>query len=221
MDLFQKHEIFEIEVLEKLKNNRFLDPLAFGGGTMLRLCHDLPRYSADLDFWIVKDINLEPYFDHLRQFIDRSFEITDAENKYQTLLFEFRAGDYPRRLKIEIRKMEKECDYQDKIAFSRYSNKQVILRTMTLNQMMKNKIDAILEREEIRDGFDIEFLLRRGIQFPELSAKRFQQLKNVVEDFTEKGFKVTLGSVLEPEVREFYIANRFSYLLERLSLQLG
>ena len=81
MDIVQQHEIFEIEVLEKLKNNQFLDPLAFGGGTMLRLCHDLPRYSADLDFWIVKDVEVESYFNHLRQFIDRSFEITDVENK--------------------------------------------------------------------------------------------------------------------------------------------
>jgi predicted nucleotidyltransferase component of viral defense system len=80
MDIFQQLEIFEIKVLEKLKNNRFLDPLVFGGGTMLRLCHDLPRYSADLDFWIVKDIDQESYFAYLKQFIDQSFELTDAEN---------------------------------------------------------------------------------------------------------------------------------------------
>ena len=221
MDTLRQHEIFEIEVLEKLKNKRFLDPLAFGGGTMLRLCHDLPRYSADLDFWIVKDIELELYFDNLRRFINRAFELTDTENKHHTLLYEFRSGDYPRRLKIEIRKMMQECDFEDKIAFSRYSNKQVILKTMTLDQMMKNKIEAILERKEIRDGFDIEFLLRRGIHFPELPAKQSLQFKKVIEGFSEKEYKVTLGSVLEPEVREYYISNRFGYLLERLSQKLG
>ena len=51
MNIFEKHEIFEIEVLEKLKNARLLDSLVFGGGTMLRLCHELKRYSVDLDFW--------------------------------------------------------------------------------------------------------------------------------------------------------------------------
>ena len=221
MDIFQQHELFEIEVLEKLKNKRFLDPLAFGGGTMLRLCHDLPRYSADLDFWIVKDIEHESYFSHLRQFIKQSFELTDAENKYQTLLFEFRSGEHPRRLKIEIRKIQKECDYQDKIAFSRFSNKQVILKTMTLGQMMKNKIEAILGRKEIRDGFDIEFLLRRGINFPELPTQKFLRLRKVIEGFTGREFKVTLGSVLEPDIREYYINNRFGYLLERLSQKRG
>lgn len=221
MDIFQQYEIFEIEVLEKLKNNRFLESLVFGGGTMLRLCHDLPRYSADLDFWIIKDIKNELYFDRLRQFIAQSFELTDAQMKHQTLLFELRSGDYPRRLKIKIRKALKECDFQDKIAFSRYSNKQVILKTMTLDQMMKNKVEAIIERKEIRDGFNIEFLLRRGIHFPELTTKRLLQLKKVVEGFTEKEFKVTLGSVLEPDIREYYITNRFSYLLEVLSFKIG
>ncbi len=221
MDIFQQHEIFEIEVLEKLKNNRFLESLVFGGGTMLRLCHDLPRYSADLDFCFVKDIKHESYFNRLRQFITQSFELTDAQMKHYTLLFEFRSGDYPRRIKIEIRKMMKECDFQDKIAFSPYSSKQVLLRTMTLDQMMKNKIEAIIERKEIRDGFDIEFLLRRGINFPELTTKRLLQLKKVVEGFSEKEFKVTLGSVLESDIREYYINDRFSYLLQVLSQKIG
>jgi hypothetical protein len=92
---------------------------------------------------------------------------------------------------------------------------------MTLNQMMKNKIEAILERKEIRDGFDIEFLLRRGIQFPELTPTRFLELKKVVKGFTTKEFKVTLGSVLESDIREYYINNQFSYLLEVLSLKIG
>jgi hypothetical protein len=63
--------------------------------------------------------------------------------------------------------------------------------------------------------------LRRGIHFPELPAKQSLQLKKVIEGFSEKEYKVTLGSVLEPEVREYYINNRFSYLLERLLLQIG
>ena len=221
MDIFQQHEKFEIEVLEKLKNNRFLESLVFGGGTMLRLCHNLPRYSADLDFWIVKDFNYETFFVDLRQFIAKSFEITDVQTKHQTLLYEFRSRDYPRRIKIEIRKGIKECDFQDKIAFSPFSNKQVILKTMTLDQMMKNKIEAILKRKEIRDGFDIEFLLRRGIKFPDLTSKQFIELKKVVEGFTIKEFKVTLGSVLEPDIREYYVMNRFSFLMEKLSGQTG
>ena len=62
MEIFRKHEIFEIEVLEKLNNGRFLEPLVFGGGTMLRLCYDLNRHSTDLDFWFIKKANTTRVF---------------------------------------------------------------------------------------------------------------------------------------------------------------
>lgn len=56
MDILRQHEIFEIDVLEKMNSMKVLEPLVFGGETMLRLCHELNRYSADLDFWIIKKI---------------------------------------------------------------------------------------------------------------------------------------------------------------------
>ena len=54
MDILEKHEAFEIEVLDRLSSAKLLDPLVFGGGTMLRLCYELKRYSVDLDFWFVR-----------------------------------------------------------------------------------------------------------------------------------------------------------------------
>ncbi|MEA1927363.1 MAG: nucleotidyl transferase AbiEii/AbiGii toxin family protein [Candidatus Auribacterota bacterium] len=55
-DLIQQ-ERFELEVLDRLKSARLLDRLVFGGGTMLRLCFGLNRYSVDLDFWLTKEID--------------------------------------------------------------------------------------------------------------------------------------------------------------------
>jgi hypothetical protein len=80
------------------------------------------------------------------------------------------------------------------------------------------KIAALLDRGEIRDGFDIEFLLRKGINLPELKAKQLTRLKERVEGFKEKDFKVTLGSVLESDIRKYYIENKFHYLLEKIAL---
>jgi hypothetical protein len=119
--------------------------------------------------------------------------------------------------KIEIRKEISECDFQEKIAFSKFSNKQIILKAHTLEQTMKNKIDALIERGEIRDGFDIEFLLRKGIAIPELKKERKIKLIKRVEGFKEKDFKVKLGSILETDMRNYYIENRFSFLKEKLS----
>ena len=214
-----KQEIFELEVLEKLKNNRILEPLVFVGGTMLRLCHDLNRYSVDLDFWLIKRVDIKKYFSKIVDVLKEYYTITDSKIKYYTILVEIKSDKYPRKLKIEIRK-EKECEYEEKIAFSKYTNIQVLLKCATLKQMLKNKIEAFLERKEIRDCFDIEFILRRGEEL-ELNKEKLGKMLSIIKSFTANDYKVTLGSILKPEVRKYYIKSNFKYLIEKINDKLS
>ena len=216
MDIYRQHEEFEIEVLDKLNSAKLLEPLVFGGGSMLRLCHELNRYSVDLDFWFVKKVSPRDYYEKFGSAILKDYEITDSQIKHYTLLFEFRSASYPKRLKIEIRREIKDCDYQEKIAFSKFSTTQVLLKAHTLDQTMKNKIDAFFERGEIRDCFDIEFLLRRGIELPDLTGKKSIEFREKITNFKDIDFKVKLGSILESDMRNYYIVNRFSYLESKL-----
>ena len=220
MDIFKQHELFEIEVLARMKNARLLDPLVFGEGTMLRLCHELNRYSVDLDFWFLKKVEEQDYFDKAREFFENHYEITNNQAKHFTLLFELRAAGYPRRLKIEIRKGIERFDVQDAIAFSRFDVKQVVLKTHTLDQTMKNKVQALLDRNEIRDCFDIEFLLRRGVNLPSDIAENADALLLKINSFKDRDFKVKLGSILEPNFREYYTTRQFSYLKEKITASL-
>ncbi|MFO7972429.1 MAG: nucleotidyl transferase AbiEii/AbiGii toxin family protein [Desulfobacterales bacterium] len=219
MDILQRHEVFEIEVLDRLNRSGMLEPLVFGGGSMLRLCHELNRYSVDLDFWFIKKVREDRYFNDLHDILKKQFEITDEQIKHYTIIFELRSPLYPRRLKIEIRRGQKTCDFQRKIAFSGFSTRQVLLRAHTLYQTMKNKVDAFLDRAEIRDCFDIEFLLRRGIDLPEMTDEESRKFEAGLNRFKDRDFKVTLGSILEPDMREYYAARGFSYLKEKLNAQ--
>ncbi len=218
-DLIQQ-EIFEMEVLAWLKNKGFLRNMIFGGGTMLRLCYGLKRYSVDLDFWIYRIDKINQFFINLKDSLEIDYDLTDAQNKYYTLLFEIKKAPYPRKLKIEIRKENKESDFRETIAYSPHSNQQVLLKSFTLGQMMKNKIGALLERKEIRDVFDIEFLSRKGVNI----STNYEELKNIreiIKGFEKRDYYVTLGSLLADDTREYYKKNKFSYLLgiidERLS----
>lgn len=216
MDILRQHEIFEIEVLDKMNSAKVLEPLVFGGGTMLRLCHELDRYSVDLDFWFIKRISQNTYFERIRRAFEKDYEVTDSQMKHYTLLLELRSALYPKRLKIEIRREKKDCDFQEKIAFSRFSTKQVLLKAHTLNQTMKNKFEAFLDRGEIRDCFDIEFLLRRGVELPALTNRQSNEFQKKLARFKERDFKVKLGSILENEIRNYYVEQRFRYLEEKL-----
>ncbi len=218
MNLLEQHEIFEMEVLEQLKSARLLESLVFGGGTMLRLCHELPRYSVDLDFWKLKELEDSTLFEKLQNVLRDSYEITDAQIKHYTILVELRSPRFPRRLKIEIRRELRNWEYEETIAFSRYETKQVLVKAHTLSQTMQNKIEALINRGAIRDAFDIEFLLRKGTPLPPLTDEQIERLQKQLGRFKPNDFKVTLGSVLEAEWREYYIRNGFSLLREKLAM---
>ena len=217
MDIFKQHEAFELEILDMMNSARALELLVFGGGTMLRLCHELNRYSVDLDFWFIKPTFQKKYFNAALKIFEKSYDITDAQIKHYRLLFELRSARYPKRLKIEIRRMAKDCDFQKTIAFSKFGTKQVLVNTHTLEQTMQNKIQAFLDRVEIRDCFDIEFLIRRGIPLPTMKDRELLKLEEKISQFKDIDFKVKLGSILEKDIRDYYVTNRFSFLQEKLT----
>jgi Nucleotidyl transferase AbiEii toxin, Type IV TA system len=216
MQDLQNLEIFEIEVLDLLNSSRILDKLYFGGGTMLRLCHNLNRYSTDLDFWLDTSTDSKSIYNTLKDVLSENYKLLDSANKRYTLVFEFRSDKVPRSLKIEIRKDRSEFEWERKIAFSRFSNKQVMVKGLTLDQMMKNKIEALLSRKIIRDCFDMEFLLMRGANLPEDKLK-LENILKIITSFKARDFKVTLGSILETTDRDYYNQNGFRVLKEEIT----
>jgi len=215
-----KQERFEIEVLDRLRSGRFLESLIFTGGTMLRLCYGLNRFSVDLDFWLNKETRVEPYFKRLKEFLSKNYNVIDAENKFYTLIFEIRSKDYPRSLKIEIIKKQGKFKTDMTIAYSKYANVQVLVRSLSLDEVMKTKIEAFLSRKEIRDAFDIEFLLKRGVEIKAL-PEEMKKIINTIESLSKRDFSVKLGSILEAEERKYFIKENFKILKMRLKELLG
>jgi len=85
---------------------------------------------------------------------------------------------------------------------------------------MKNKIGALLDRKEIRDVFDIEFLTRKGVNIS-ANYEELKKVKEIIQGFKKRDYHVTLGSLLADDIREYYKKDNFTYLLgiidERLS----
>ncbi len=215
-----KQEQFEMEVLDRLQSGRFLDRLVFGGGTMLRLCFGLDRYSVDLDFWLLtknreKDFNLPGWFSLLRDYLARYYEIRDAADMFHTLVIELKSSDYPRSLKLEIRKGVTIKKTERAIAYSRHSSVQVYLRTITLQQMMASTIDAFLQRKEIRDAYDLEFLVKKEVQ-ADISVEKADQVLTAIAALTRQDYKVKLCSLLEADKRSYYRQNNFRILKSHL-----
>lgn len=220
MQTLQNLEILEIETLELLNSIRVLDFRYFGGGTMLRLCHNLNRYSTDLDFWLDTSADSKSIYKSIHNSLSENYKLTDSMNKMSTLLFEFKSSSVNRSLKIEIRKEQRNFDWEYKIAFSKFTTKQVMVKALTLSQMTQNKFEALLSRKIIRDAFDIEFLLMRGIELPD-DKEKLQAAIQIINNFKEQNFKVTLSSILDEKNREYYLSNRFKFLKEEITKQLN
>jgi predicted nucleotidyltransferase component of viral defense system len=211
-----KQEQFELEVLDRLKSGRFLDRMVFGGGTMLRLCFGLDRYSVDLDFWLLETDDYTAWFSELQQFLGRFYEIRDAADKFNTLLVELKSPDYPRSLKLEMRKEVKIAGTERAIAYSRFSSVQVYVRTIPLKDMMTSKIDAFLQRKEIRDAYDLEFLVKKGLKV-DIAIEKADQIRAAIDNLTRQDYNVKLSSLLEAEQRAHYRQNNFMILKAHLS----
>ncbi|MBI1910182.1 MAG: nucleotidyl transferase AbiEii/AbiGii toxin family protein [Deltaproteobacteria bacterium] len=220
----ERHEEFEMLTLEQMRKVKVLDQLIFGGGTMLRLCFDLPRYSMDFDFYLKKERrDFLPWVDKLSQaYREMGATITDQWEKHYSFLWEIRSPSYPRRLKIEIRKVPDQSGKTELgIAHSHHSPFQVRLRILTLEQMWQNKVSALVERREIRDAYDLEFLsLRKAGNFKTLKETQITQLAKVLDSFSEQDFRSTLGAILEKEERERVLDSRFSYLRSQIQASL-
>ena len=206
-----KQEQFELETLNALNSERLLGNLIFGGGTMLRLCFGLNRFSVDLDFWVVNKIDRKETFRKIKECLSRSYTVKDAAEKFYTLLFEIKSPNYPRNLKVEIRKEPKKITTETSIAYSSNSNHQVFLRIVSLPDMMRSKIEAFLSRGEIRDAFDLEFLVKKGVR-PDGPPETLEQVLKKIDSLTKNDYAVKLAPLIAPEERKYYLKENFKIL---------
>jgi predicted nucleotidyltransferase component of viral defense system len=196
MERLENHEAFEMAMLQWLSSNRFTTSLVFGGGTMLRLCHELPRYSLDMDFWFFKEEDFDPFYERLYNSLSQEHEVTDAQNRFYSILVEIRREKRKPKLKIEFRKMlAPPGSSEEKIAFTPYFPNQILVRAFTLKQTAMNKVFALTDRGEIRDAFDLEFLVRKGMVL-DLTGEEKKEVVKRLKGFKKRDFDVKLGSIL-------------------------
>lgn len=206
-----KQEQFEIEVLNRLNSGRFLPSLIFGGETMLRLCHGLDRFSIDLDFWLLQEKKSADLSNALKDYLAQYYTIRDAMDKFYTILLELKSPHYPRSLKIEVRKEAGKFRTEQAIAYSRYSTQQVMVKTVSLSDMMASKVSAFLDRKEIRDVYDIEFLVKRGVPL-NLSEQLRNMVLQQIDNLSKRDYTVKLGMLLEETQRSYYRTENFKIL---------
>ncbi len=204
-------EQFELEVLDRLNTKKLLSSLAFTEGTMLRLCFGLNRFSADLVFWEVKENYSKDFFNKVKSSLSDFFKFEEYIYKPSEFFFQIKSYKYPLNLKLKIQKQTKKIKTENIIAYSKHSNAQVFLKVVPLEEVMRAKIASFLEKGQIWECFDMEFLLKKGTPF-NTSPAQLKKITKIIDSFSKKDYLTKFASLLEKEEVDYYVKENFRIL---------
>jgi predicted nucleotidyltransferase component of viral defense system len=199
----------------------FGNELVFKGGTALKKCYGLNRFSEDLDFTALKSINYKKIEEGLKRF---------------SIEYEFEKKEYPLGLKLTFRikgplyintrmslcKLILDFSFREQIllpsvikTIGRFLEEIPSFDVLVMDEkeILAEKIRAIMTRDKARDVYDLWFLIDKGITFNKDFAQKkldFYNEKFSINDFKkcldlkkslwEKELEPLIGNV--PEFKE-------------------
>ena len=161
-------EIYEMLILQTLTQTPLTEKLVFKGGTALRLVHNSPRFSEDLDFSLLSKISLKD-LDQVLKKLEQQFPeitITDISDKYYThfallkIKEDFLAQAFSIKVEISKRLFKPSCKpgYQLSSIESPCTPLGAFGNVMTPEEIFSDKTKAVQTRLKPQDVFDLWFL---------------------------------------------------------------
>lgn len=145
------------------------EEIYFKGGTALRLLHGNPRYSEDLDFTASQLASCHKYEDLLQEVLailsSEGFVVELQESKSTSggclAIFNLRVYDarFPLRTDVSLRKNNIQSEL---ILATNELYPPFTVTALPIEDLAKEKLRALFERQKGRDFFDIYYLLREG-----------------------------------------------------------
>lgn len=182
-ELNVRREYFQHLFLSYFYQQPLTDQIYFKGGTALRMLYGSPRFSEDLDFsssvsniHALEDAILGTLADIARENI--VVDITEAKTTSGGYLaiITFRADHPPVSVQIEISLREREKQGEAVTIISDLMPAYTII-ALSREQLVDEKIQALLFRKKARDFYDLYFILRANL----LPAHQKDLLPQVLE----------------------------------------
>lgn len=202
-------ELLHYDILYALDQAQLLDQLTFQGGTALRLCYSLERFSEDLYFCGgrgFKKAQLVAMKECLESYLGRRYglEVTVKEPKEMKEDPKYAAinvdkwqiavttapdrKDIPKqKIKVEVANVDAYAQHP-KALFKNYTflpdgYEDTLIMTESLHEIMADKIISFVNTEKYvryRDIWDLVWLMRQGAEFDkELVHKKISDYKIV------------------------------------------
>ena len=147
--------------------------LVFKGGTALKKCYGLDRFSEDLDFTCLKKIKIEKIENGLKRF-NLEYEIETKEYKGGLKTILRIKGPLYAGIRNSLCKLVIDLSFRENIllkpltkTIGRFMEEipQFDVFVMQEKEILAEKIRAIMTRNKARDVYDLWFLINKNINF--------------------------------------------------------
>lgn len=213
----QKHKYILMSILLDISKNEILkESLVFKWWTALYLLHSLDRFSTDLDFDLVGNLDKEIILNEIIKILSKYWEIKDSFIKRNTIFAILSYWNIEHNVKIEI---------STRWVSGKYSMKNFMwidLNVLDTDYLTANKFFTLLNRKNIanRDIYDIWFILRNNLEInktylEKLSEISFENYIKKMINFLEnlpKNYNILdwLWAILDEKQKRFVKQNLIS-----------
>lgn len=200
-----KHQLIMTEILKGIYTDVEISSIiGFKGGTAAYFFYELPRFSVDLDFDLLKDSaeNKNLIFSKIENICKRYGDVKEKYIKRFTILLLLSYGDKDHNIKIEISTRVNSNSYELK----KYLGIPILAAKS--DSLFTNKLVALCGRRKVamRDVYDIYFFMKNNFEINKEILK-FWTGKDVadylndcikaIEDIKESEILQGLGEVLD------------------------
>lgn len=183
------HRQYMFNILMEIFSSDIGSSLAFKWGTLCYFVYGLDRFSTDLDFDVIWNVEISDLQETLTSILLRHGVIKESYNKANTLFFLLSYGETDMNIKIECNKRIWKANTYSQLNF--YG---VNINAMDKTSIFANKLVALTDRKTIanRDIYDIHFFLKQAFEINEeiileRTGKSLKEYLREVRNFLDEG----------------------------------
>ena len=190
-----RREYFQHLFLSYFYQQPLVDQIYFKGGTALRMLYGSPRFSEDLDFSSsLRDVRglEEALLETLARIARENVPVDLAESTTTSggylAIVSFKVGSNPLALQIEISLREGRQSGEATTVVSDFVPPYTLI-ALVREQLVAEKIQALLYRKKARDFYDLYFILRANLlsaSKKDILAQALQVLKQSSINFEQE-----------------------------------
>lgn len=182
-------------VIEELY--KVFDRAVLHGGTSIWRCYNGNRFSEDIDFYVPLDKNkINIFFEIIEK---KGFSILKKKISEKSIFSTMRLDRAVVRLESVFKKVEGILHEYETV-----EGNLITVYTLNPEDLIKEKIDAYINRLKVRDLYDIFYLLRyiKEKETVRISLQRF--IKNYKKPVDEKDLKILIIEGLVPTSEKMF-----------------